>query len=131
MTSSGEDNVTLAATNQLLGTCRLLGGGKAEQGYRDFSAAIDYTPYDPDAYLLRTVAALGAGRAESAIGDLDRALQLDPEYPPARRLTAAVAAIANERGVSALGILTGLHGHAFDTGELLRRYAIAPDMPPR
>ena len=131
MTSSGEDNVTLAATNQLLGTCRLLGGGDVEMGYRDFSTAINYTPYDPDAYLLRSVAALGSGRAESAIADLDRALQLDPKYLPARRLTAAVAAISNETNVSALGILTGLHGHARDAGELLKRYAIAPDSPPR
>jgi len=129
-TAAVEGNVTLAATNQLLGTCRLLSGQAVEQGYRDFSTAVSYTPYDPDAYLLRSVAALGAGRAPSAIADLDRALQLDPAYAPARRLTAAVARIAQQADVSALSILTGLYGHADDTGELVRRYAIDRDPLP-
>lgn len=129
-TESGESNVTLAAANQLLGTCRLLSGERVRQGYQDFSKAISYTPYDPNAYLLRSVAALGGGGAESAIADLDQALELDPQYPPARRLTAAVAAIAQEPEVSALGILTKLHGRSRDTRALLKRYAIATDSPP-
>ena len=126
-TGPHEDNVVLASAHQLLGACRLLSNDPAWKGYEDFSRAISYTPYDPDAYLLRSIAAFGGGRTRAALDDLEKALSLDIKYPPARQLTLAAASLAQAKHVTPLSILTGLMSESQRTDELLGRYGIAPE----
>lgn len=126
--TANEDHINIAAANQLLGTCRLLNRESPDLGYAAFSKAISYTPYDPNAYLLRSVVSLGAGHPEYAIEDLETALMLDPKHAPSRHLTATVATIARESKMrSSMGALTRLPGYAPQTDALLQKYNIKPD----
>ena len=57
-----ENHLSLAAAFQLLGACRLVGAMDGSEAYEAFSQAVQLTPYDPEAYLLRSITALGMTR---------------------------------------------------------------------
>ena len=119
-------NVNLAAAHQLLGASRLLNGSDSGKGYREFSKAIELTPYSPNAYLLRSLAALGASRPQEALNDLEAALQLDMKFKPAQRILAATEAIASQRRFTPLGEITRLPSHEQEVKSLLNRFQIKP-----
>jgi tetratricopeptide (TPR) repeat protein len=118
------DNVNLAAAHQLLGASRLL--SSAGDGYRDFSRAIELTPYNPNAYLLRSLASLGTARPGEALADMEQALQLDVDFQPARRMVAAAEAIASQRYFNPIAELTRLPSQQRVVKNLLKRFRIDP-----
>jgi tetratricopeptide (TPR) repeat protein len=115
---SEADNVNQAAAYQLRGASRMLSKAAAVDGYKDFSRAIELTPYNPNAYLLRSVAGLGTTQPKAALADLDKALKLDVQYRPARKLAATVKSIADQPSFSALGIMTRLPSVKKDVDKL-------------
>ncbi len=119
-----EDNLNLATAFQLLGASRLVGVGDHSRAYGDFSQAVNLTPYDPEAYLLRSITALGMTRPAEALQDLDRALRLDPRYPPSRTFAAAIAAGGDH---DLLQGPTGLHRYSQEMIAIMKRYAIRVD----
>jgi tetratricopeptide (TPR) repeat protein len=131
-----ESHVVRASAWQALGACRMRDGqsaGAARSALADFERAIELTPFDPNAYLLRAVAALGGGQPRVALRDLDAALGLDPAFAPARELALAMARLVREPGMPPLLLVTGLHATAGDLDRLLDRYAIdvGPDTTTR
>ncbi|MES9944524.1 MAG: SH3 domain-containing protein [Candidatus Thiodiazotropha sp.] len=128
------DNVNLAAAFQLRGASRILaiktdGNGNTE-GYRDFSRAIELTPYNPNAFLLRSVANLGMSQPKAALADLDKALSLDREYRPARKLATTFKSIADKPGMSPLGIMTRLPQVKTEVDKLTTSHRIEQNVRP-
>ena len=127
---SGEssNNANLATAHQLLGASLLL-DNQTRRGYEAFSRAIQLTPYDPDAYLLRGVAAFGTHQAPAGLKDLDSALALDRHYKPARSLAQAVKAIADRRDDMFMGHLTNLPRYKRDVDEVLQKHKLGLTSP--
>lgn len=127
---SGEspNNANLATAHQLLGASLLL-DNQTRRGYEAFSRAIQLTPYDPDAYLLRGVAAFGTRRAPAGLKDLDSALALDRHYRPARSLAQAVKTIADGRDDMFMEHLTNLSRYRRDVDEVLQKHQLGLTSP--
>jgi hypothetical protein len=90
-----------------------------------FSSAIELTPFDPAAYLLRSVARLGSERqANDALRDVDKALTLDRRNVPARALAIHLSAIAEGRADPALAAETGLRNAMPAVRSLKETYSI-------
>ncbi len=121
-------HVNLAAAHQLLGACRVLGGGSGQQAFEPFSRAVELTPFDPSAYLLRSFAGLSVLRSpERSLADLQHALELDSRDPQARAfggqlLSLTATPLPATRAMAAdLGLLR-VQG---ETQDLLQRFGIA------
>lgn len=128
LSDPASDNVNLAIAYQLLGASRLLSAsassGEKARSYQDFSNAVALTPFNPNAYLLRSLVALSTQRPTEALLDLEHALRLNANFKPARQMAAAAEAIANQRGFSPLGEITGLASQEQKLQSLLERYRI-------
>ncbi len=115
------NNANLATAYQLLGASRLL-SNPANAGYAAFSRAVELTPYDPDAYLLRGVAAFGTRQTRAGLKDLDRALVLDKQYRPARSLARSVRTIAHRRDDVFMEQLTNLPTYKRDVDRVFKKH---------
>jgi hypothetical protein len=106
-------NVNLSTAHQLLGASQIIQWehpGPSKYIFPTFSKAVELTPYDPSAYLLRAVAGLVVLRSpRQALADLDRALELDRRDKDARSLALAIWKESQAQG-GALNKWTRLSG---------------------
>ncbi len=87
-----------SAASQLLGVSELLTGRDAA-AWKALSQAVELTPYDPDAYMVRSVAGVGLGR--DAELDIERALALDSRNRRAHSLAESLLQIDEQRSPQA------------------------------
>jgi len=100
-----QDNVMRAATLRFLAASRLAatqGPDQVTRALADLDQAMRYTPFDPDARVMRALVQIGSSeRVGDAVVDIHRALELDRGHPGARRLLEQIDAASGPRGLEA------------------------------